>query len=162
MKQILFMCCLFIPFCAFATDMCARDDTMVFILDPIHNGTGDHANSHEWMWWNFFPYGYVSGQATCLSLKEALGQTTCGAYRGKDEYANAFITAESGMYGTDIDGSPRRYCWFRLTHPFLSHWTYNTDYGTAENCKSKCSSNWSDTFNKNPSFRKGLYDSVGR
>ena len=55
MKQILFMCCLFIPFCAFSTDMCARDDTMVFILDPyITAQTSSGSN----VYWEVEPEGH--------------------------------------------------------------------------------------------------------
>ena len=125
MKKILMIVALCVPFCAFATDMCARDDIMIMVFDPMVNGTDSGNNAAEWTWWASFAYGRVAGDATCLSAAEGLGRTSGqGAYYGTGDYANTFITADAGLNGVDADGAERKYCWCKMTHPASSRWVF--------------------------------------
>lgn len=159
MKKILFMCCLFVPFCAFATDMCARDDTMIMVLDYQVGGGTDGFYATEWKWWANFPYGRIAGDATCLSLEESLGQKTVGAYYGAGEYSNMFINAESGLHGIDEKGNVRNIIWCRMTHPLMSKWVLYKVLGTAESCmdyRQYCGSI------VRSSLKRFVFDSIGR
>ena len=120
---VLMLCLL--PICANATDMCARDDTMVLVFDKDIGGSGSGSNATEWTWWVNFAYGRIAGDATCLSAAEGLGRTSGqGAYYGTGDYSKTFIEAESGLKGTDSDGNDRKYCWCKMTHPVSSRWVF--------------------------------------
>ena len=139
MKKILFLTFLILPICALATDMCARDDTMVMILDRNIASISNNSNVPEWMWHITFPYGHIAGETTCLSVAESLGRTSApGSYYGTGEYANTFITAEPGLIGTDINGNERKYCWCRMTHPFTSRWVLGGANNGLSGCKNGC------------------------
>ena len=120
---VLMLCLL--PIYANATDMCARDDTMVLVFDKDIGGSGYGNNATEWTWWTSFAYGRIAGDATCLSVKEGLGRTgTMGAYYGTGDYSKTFIEVEPGLKGTDSDGNDRKYCWCKMTHPVSSRWVF--------------------------------------
>ena len=132
MKRFFYMFLMLCPLCAFATDMCARDDTMVLVFDTAISRTTGINNSIEKTWTEKFSYGTFSGEATCLSAAEGLGRTTGqGAYYGTGEYANTLITAETGLSGLDANENERKYCWCRMTHPFLTPWVFNRDMGNS-------------------------------
>jgi hypothetical protein len=144
-----------------ATDMCARNDTMVFVFDKEVNGTSNGGNAIEWTWWASFEYGRVSGDATCLSATEGLGRTTgLGAYYGTGEYANTFIDVEPGLHGTDSDGNERKYCWCKMTHPFSSRWVFFNAFASASSCVSNCARDCSN-FVRFTAMRGGVFGSVG-
>ena len=145
-----------------ATDMCARNDTMVFVFDKELNGASHGSNATEWTWWASFAYGRVSGEATCLSATEGLGRTTDrGAYYGTGEYANTFIDVEPGLHGTDSDGNERRYCWCKMTHPFSSRWVFDYDFASASGCVSSCANHCGVSVIGFPVMRGGVFGSVG-
>ena len=164
MKKFLLLCCLFVPFCASATDMCARDDVMIMVFDPNVSGTGN-SNALDWTWHTNFAYGRVAGDATCLSKDEGLGRTSGqGEYYGVDDYANSFIDAVTGLHGLDNNGNARLYCWCRMTHPVLSKWVYNMSYSTADKCKSDCVNHCGKnvpSFGATYSLRVGAFNSIG-
>ena len=136
MRKIIFLIALVLPICTYATDMCARDDTMVLVLDKSASCPGYSSNQQEWIWSKTCQYGRIAGDATCLSLNEGLGQTRQGAYYGAGEYANTLITTKSGLSGQDVDGNERKYCWCRMTHPLMSVWVL---YGTTPSaCNNVC------------------------
>ena len=161
MKKILFLTFLILPIYALATDMCARDDTMVMIFDEQINSSSFGSNKTEWTWSATFPYGHIAGEATCLSAAEGLGQTSNkGAYYGTGDYATTFIDAEPGLSGTDSNGDERKYCWCRMTHPLSSHWVFVVSYPSCvSNCANGCGYNITNTTAQ--AFRKGLFDSIG-
>ena len=161
MKKILMIVALCVPFCAFATDMCARDDIMIMVFDPMVNGTDSGNNAAEWTWWASFAYGRVAGDATCLSAAEGLGRTSGqGAYYGTGDYANTFITADAGLNGVDADGAERKYCWCKMTHPASSRWVFNNAFASASACVA-CSSSCVNYFHGTPAVRRGVFGSVG-
>ena len=163
MKKIL--CVVFICMAsvvANATDMCARNDTMVFVFDKEVNGTNNGSNATEWTWWTSFAYGRVSGDATCLSIAEGLGRTTDqGAYYGTGEYANTFIDVEPGLHGTDSDGNERKYCWCTMTHAISSRWVFGYAIASASNCVSGCAAHCGNSVRINAAMRGGVFGSVG-
>ena len=145
-----------------ATDMCARNDTMVFVFDKDVKGTDAGYNTTEWTWWTSFAYGRVSGDATCLSAAEGLGRTTGqGAYYGTGEYANTFIDVEPGLHGTDSDGNERKYCWCKMTHPFSSRWVFSFARASASDCVSDCARYCGTNVQINAALRGGVFGSVG-
>ena len=144
------------PLCAIATDMCARDDMMVMVFDPLVNGTTNGSNTAEWTWYAVFPYGRIAGEATCLSAAEGLGRTsTTGAYYGTGDYANTFITAAAGLSGTDADGNERKYCWCRMTNPVSSRWVFNNI--SCGFCSTVCSNYVRGT----SATRQGMFETIG-
>jgi hypothetical protein len=151
MKKILFLCLLFMPFCAFSTDMCARDDTMVFILDPYITAQTSSGSNVYWEWYAVFPYGRIAGESTCLSQQE----------RENITYSENI----AGLHGTDEDGNERRFCYCRMTHPLVSPWILYSNEANASDCISYCANaRCAATFLSNgyANVRKGLYDSIGR
>ena len=146
-----------------ATDMCARDNVMVLVFDPQVIATGSGMNTAEWSWWVQFPYGRITGEATCLSETEGLGRKSgMGSYYGTGDYSSTFISAASGLSGVDTDGAPRSYCWCKMTHPAVSHWVF--DEGIGSNCASVCTSYCANHLRSAhyPNFKKGLFESIGR
>ena len=57
---------------AHATEMCARDDTVVIPLDATIKGTGSSANQTEAIFWVYNTYGTYYGAAASLSKKEIM------------------------------------------------------------------------------------------
>lgn len=158
MKKI--VACLFVllPFCVFATDMCARDDTMIMILDPlIPDRPKGEFNSVEWRWGVNFPFGRVSGDATCLSESEG-GATALLSTLDAD--------IETGQHGMDSDGNERKYCWCRISHPFGTKWYLNMVYASADVCKTVCvrtdSSGCASNLIFDSTFRHNVFDLIGR
>ena len=150
------------PIYANATDMCARDDTMVLVFDKDIGGSGSGSNVTEWTWWTSFPYGRVAGEATCLSVSEGLGRTSGqGAYYGTGDYASTPITAEPGLKGTDSAGNDRKYCWCKMTHPVSSRWVFNVAYADSSTCASDCASRCGSHVRNAFAMRGGVFNSVG-
>jgi len=163
MKRILmgFILCV-LPMVAGATDMCARDDIMVMVFDPQVTGTNNGVNIAEWSWWAQFPYGRIAGEATCLSKTEGLGQTaTQGAYYGTGTYASTFITADSGLSGTDDAGEERKSCWCKMTYPAVSRWVFYYTNSSASACASHCASSCGNNVRHAATMRVGLFGSIG-
>ena len=157
---VLMLCLL--PIYANATDMCARDDTMVLVFDKDIGGSGSGNNATEWTWWVNFAYGRIAGDATCLSVKEGLGRTSGrGAYYGTGDYSKTFIEAEPGLKGTDSDGNDRKYCWCKMTHPVSSRWVFRNAIADSSTCASFCASGCGDYVRNNSALRGGVFGSVG-
>ncbi len=137
-----------------ATEMCARNDTIVVPLDATVAGNGNGYNAVEWMWWATFEYGKIYGTATCLSKAEVaellpsdddelLGRS------GKDAAAQ-----ESG--GADNRGE----CYCKLTHPMSSRWVFFYSY-SASNCASNCAPYCANYARSAVGLGSGLFGSVG-
>ena len=158
---VLMLCLL--PIYANATDMCARDDTMVLVFDKDIGGSGYGNNATEWTWWTSFAYGRIAGDATCLSVKEGLGRTgTMGAYYGTGDYSKTFIEVEPGLKGTDSDGNDRKYCWCKMTHPVSSRWVFSDRaYADSSSCASDCAASCGNRVRNYSALRGGVFGSVG-
>ena len=162
MKRFFIIIFALLPIYANATDMCARDDTMVLVFDKDVGGSGYGSDATEWTWWTSVPYGRIAGDATCLSVKEGLGRTSGqGAYYGTGDYSKTFIEAESGLKGTDSDGNDRKYCWCKMTHPVSSRWVFAYAFADSSACASSCASYCGYLVHNNSAVRGGVFGSVG-
>ncbi len=162
MKRFFVIIFALLPIYANATDMCARDDTMVLVFDKDIRGSGSGYNATEWTWWVNFPYGRIAGEATCLSAAEGLGRTSgLGAYYGTGDYSKTFIEVEPGLKGTDSDGNDRKYCWCKMTHPVSSRWGFNVASADSSLCASHCAFYCGSYVNSDSAVRGGMFNSVG-
>ena len=164
MKNLFFILFTFLPIVATAQTMCVRDNSLVISLDGnINTSSKGSSNDEESIWWVDFPYGRIYGEGTILSETEGLGQTTSGKYYGTDEYANTLITAEPGLSGLDANGNERTYCWCRMTHPATSAWTFKekNSQSCATNCAAACGREAYTNHYMGPSFRVGLFKTIG-
>lgn len=143
-KKFLLLVFCISPIYSFAMDLCARDDTMVFVLDGVIEKEKQGYSGAESIWWVDFAFGRISGEMTCLSGEESKN-----------------TNIEAGLYGTDENGNERRQCWCRMTHPFLSDWVPNNGTESAEACERQCTCDYYVGL-PNSGLRKKLFDSVGR
>lgn len=113
MRYLIFFVLFCFPFLSYATDMCARDDTMVMVFDPDVGIKDRSAYAGDWK--ASFPYGNFSGEYTCLSAAEGLGRTSSTGvpYYGVGEYDKTFISATAGLKGVDEKGNERKYLHIR-------------------------------------------------
>ena len=115
MKKILFVTLLILPFYAHATDMCARDDVMFFVLDAAApKSKGQILNTSGWSCNT--SSGRIEGDSTCLSDTESSEN------------------AIAGLKGTDSNGNERKKCYCNLTHPFKSNWVLASTLASANEC----------------------------
>ena len=156
MKKIFIILLCMITLNVSATEMCARNDTVVIPLDATigYNGFGNNAT--EWLWWLTYSYGVLYGSGTCLSKKEVMmysdwngsGNPTAGLALNiaSDEllglsgyYMNANVNSD--IPDAEKSDYARIYCFYKLTHPMSSSWIYSTIYQaplTGYNCKDIC------------------------
>lgn len=163
MRKIIFACAfVFVGGVCHATEMCARNDTVIIPLEAVNKGLSNGYNHNEFTWWVDFDFGRVYGYSTCLSADEGLGNTgTGGAYYGTGEYANTFIDTEPGLTGTDANGNERKYCWCKMTHPASSRWVLLSANASASYCASYCTHLCSNSVPSTAALREGLFGSVG-
>ena len=122
-KILMILICMFIG-SAHATEMCAKNDTVVIPLDATVRATWCSYNDVEFIWWAEFPYGNIYGYYTYLSLQEI-----------KDIQNNPDLTTAPSVLDTDSDelvgrgwnttdeyGNKRQYPYFKITHPMSSNW----------------------------------------
>ena len=144
MKKILAILICTLTLNAHATEMCARDDTVVVPLDAtIECGADAYTNTTEWMSGVNFAYGLVHTTATCLSLndiREIEGSSNIS------EPPNILSTSDErllGRYGwyNDDDTNPeneRKACYYQMTHPMLSMWVLHPGNTSSQSCYSGC------------------------
>lgn len=106
-------------FCASAgaTTMCATDDTLAIVLDPLINGTAASHNTDLFEWSATFSYGTVWGIATCVDTSVA---------------PNTAVEELRDSNGEIVTGGERtgRYCWCQLSHPAKSRWVFRNAYSS--------------------------------
>ena len=175
MRKIFIILCCFGILSAHATEMCARDDTVVIPLDATIVANRGDRNAVEFVWWNNFEYGTIYGGTACLSKKEieemgswpVSGSNTKTLNTASDE-----LIGSSGYY-MNADANPdipdsekpdyeRRYCTVKLTHPMSSNWIYTYDYTLAPSCAFGCPNNISgDWTGSRQSVKTFLFHSIG-
>ena len=162
MKKILCVLCVLICVPAIATEMCARNDTIVIPLDSNVNGTSNGYNVAESTWWAVFSYGRIYGLATCLSAAEGGKPSgSMGSYTNSDGKMLPQDEALAGRTGQDPDGNNRGYCWCKMTHPASSRWVFLYSI-SASYCASYCANNCGDYVLRYAALRGGLFGSVGK
>ena len=109
---------------AHATEMCAKNNTIVVPLDATVNATSYSQNGTEYMWWRSYSYGKVYGLATALSLQEVREIENNPGLTGFPEVLNTDSDELIGRSGTDANGNKRSKCYCKLTHPMSSNWIF--------------------------------------
>ena len=175
MKKIFIILCCFGILSAHATEMCARDDTVVIPLDATIVAKGGASNGVEFVWWNNFDYGTIYGGAACLSKKEV---EEMGSWPISSQNIKTLNTASDELIGStgyymNADVNPdipdaekpdyeRRYCNVKLTHPMSSNWVYTYDYVTAPSCQFGCITNISAGWTGGvQNIKTALFNSIG-
>ena len=160
--RIILILCSLITLPAIATEMCARNDTIVIPLDSNVNGTGNGYNVAESTWWAIFSYGRIYGLATCLSAAEGGKPSgSMGSYTNSDGKMLPQDEALAGRTGQDPDGNDRGYCWCKMTHPASSRWVFNNS-DSASGCASHCAHYCASRAHSDAALRSGLFGSVGK
>ena len=131
-----------------ATEMCARNDTIVIPLDATIFPTGYISNPTENLYKQTFSFGAVYGAFACLSKKEVEmynNGVMPAAYQPINTSSDELI-ASSGYYmnaDTDpaIPDSEKPYyartrCFVKTTHPISSKWIYKSNNNSPDSCNS--------------------------
>lgn len=141
-------CAIVVPMVAHATTMCATDDTIAIVLDPMINGSTNSHNADLFEWSTTFSYGTVFGIATCVD--------TAGS-------SNQVVAELKSSDGTVATGGERsgRYCWCQMTHPARSRWVFRHAYGSVDDCRSGCASFCGNNVRGNFVFRSAVFGSRG-
>ena len=158
MKKIILLL-IFFTTGAFATEMCARNDTVVVVLDAA---TGAKSHRHyealDFTYSVFFEYGIVHGVTACLTEKEVKSLHPTGATTGLlDSRENNLW----GLYGEDTDPEPRVYCTCKITHPVSSKWYVLNKQGGAKSCREMCPTLCVTQLRDNYLWRENMYQSIG-
>ncbi len=162
MKKIVLILCLFVTLPTIATEMCARNDTIVIPLDSNVGGSSSGNNASEATWWAIFSYGRIYGLSTCLSEAEGGKPSgSMGTYKNSKGEMLPQDEALAGRTGKDADGNDRGYCWCKMTHPAFSRWVFSGS-ASAPNCASSCANNCGYYAQNNAALRSGLFGSVGK
>ncbi len=162
MKKIVLILCLFMTIPVMATEMCARNDTIVIPLDSNVGGSSSGYSAAEATWWAIFSYGRIYGLSTCLSAAEGGKPSgSMGVYTNDKGQMLPQDEALAGRTGKDADGNDRGYCWCKMTHPASSRWVMNSSVSIStfsNNCSGRCAHNAM----RDISLRLGLFGSVGK
>ena len=142
------MCAVAVPMVAHATTMCATDDTIAIVLDPMIGGSTNSHNADLFEWNTTFSYGTVFGIATCVD--------TAGS-------SNQVVAELKSSDGTVATGGERsgRYCWCQMTHPARSRWVFLFAYGSVDSCGSGCAFLCGDYVRGSSGFRSAVFGSLG-
>ena len=114
------------------------------ILDPSVAGTGYTGDEATKTWTTTFPYGTVSGIATCNSTQGEYG-------RAYPEY----------NFDNNHASSEGIYCWCRMMLPVRSAWVYRYAYGSASVCASLCALDCGYNVEDRSAFRWGVFTTAG-
>ena len=111
-------------------------------MDVIEGGNTFDRETATWS--VTFPYGTVSGIASCNS--------TSGTYaRAYPEY----------NFDNNHASSEGVYCWCRMTSPVRSAWVYYGERSSASECASYCAGPCGYDVQYYSSFRGGVFGSAG-
>ena len=117
--------------------------TTAIILDPSVAGIDSSSNKTEQAWTTTFPYGTISGIATCNNISGVWG------------------TAYSGSNDDIKQGTEGVHCWCRMLTPVRSSWVSRFTNNTALECASSCTNDCSAGGIDNINFRNGLFGTAG-
>lgn len=144
MKKILCVLIMLLGVPAFATTMCADDDIIVVVLDPVIAGMSSTSNATLFEWGVTFSYGAIWGTATCIG--------TGGGYGvGVDDLRTA---DGSPAIGGEREGLN---CWCQMTHPATSRWVFQYTAATLDDCASFCTSGCAYNISNSDYFRAALF-----
>ena len=148
MKKIMTIIACMITLPAFATSMCASNDTISIVLDPTINGSNSRVLDGFKLWEAYMPYGSIRGTSACLSANYGSvvqtitdnGELVIGGERNQNSSGNSF-------------------CYCKMTHPALSRWVFLYS-NSASDCASGCAYDCARNVRYNASFRASVFGSV--
>ena len=179
MKKIFIILLCMITLNANATEMCARNDTVVIPLDATIStvDTNRFFNGIESIWGVVFSYGAVYGSGTCLSKKEIMmysdwnGTNKLVGYEwsldatasdeligSQDYYMNANVNPD--IPAAEKSDYERRYCFGKITHPMSTPWVFQVESNVTQ-CKNDCVSSVSWNFVRNSNQRDRMFNTIG-
>jgi hypothetical protein len=106
------------------------------------------------IWQVVFPYGYINGDATCVSEAE-YGQSA-GSLNGADVVDNDFT---AGLKDNDSNGNDRNLCFCRMSEPEKSKWVFRDSYNAA-GCSDSCAASCASRASSNVGWRRVLFDAI--
>ena len=171
MKKVLSILLCVCSLNANATEMCARDDTVVISLDAtLAPGSELFINSTEAMFARSFDYGTLVFATGCFSwndLRQIQGDETITTLPGILSTSDEDLIGNSGWYNGDESNpdNERKYCYYQLIHPMLSKWhvnRYDANLKTAIGCSSGCTGTSNIRVLGRQDWREMLFDSIGR
>lgn len=171
MKKIFIIFCCFVGMSAHATEMCARDDTVVISLDAtLAPGTTLFTSATEAMFARSFAYGTLVFATGCFSwndLRQIQGDETITTLPQILSTSDEDLIGNSGWYNGDESNpdNERKYCYYQLIHPMLSKWhvnRYDANHKTAIGCSSGCTGNSNARVLERQDWRELLFDTIGR
>ena len=124
-----------------AATMCVRDDTIMVVLDTTKYQTSSSFNRNEMTWSITFPYGTITGVASC----NATANTSTGV-----------SDANMATYTTG------KYCWCKMLKPVASKWIFYSDMNYVHTCDESCARNCANHFGPENSIsqRTRLFNSI--
>ena len=168
MKKVLAILICTLTLNAHATEMCARDDTVVVPLDATLTGKSYGSDPVEFIWWADFDYGRVYGAAACLSLQD-IRNIENNQELDKPPYIlssnDTKLIGTTWYYNNDssVSENIRGYCYLQLTHPMVSRWASAVSWDKdAKTCAEACYRFAGEYFKGNLYLRTYVFDSVGK
>lgn len=174
MKKFLYLiCCVFIGFSAYATEMCAHRDVTVVPLDATVNSIGRAGYGNdgvEWIWWTTYDYGKIYGVGTCLSRKEIMEIENVQELKSVPDVLSTDDYELMGRYGyynndtSDEAAYGRRFCFCKITHPMSSRWIFSSidNNPNANHCYNYCLSSCTWDTDKDLTMRRNMFKSIGK
>ena len=171
MKKIFVILCCMCVLSAHATEMCARDDTVVISLDAtLEPGSTPFVSGTEAMFARSFAYGTLVFATGCFSwsdLRQIQGDETITTLPYILSTSDEDLIGNSGWYNGDESNpdNERKYCYYQLIHPMLSQWhvnRYDANLKTAIDCSNGCTSNSNARVLGRQDWRELLFDTIGR
>lgn len=149
MNRFVVLFAILFPIVSMATDMCARDDTMIIVFDPkIAGHRAGLVDFDTWRWVAEFSYGAVYGHGACVS---------------EYEFENKKSEIKPASRGVDENGNERTICVCRMEYPLQSEWIKATVNSSAENCVTSCASTNRSCghymYASDQGFRQAVFDS---
>jgi hypothetical protein len=171
MKKIFIILCCFGILSAHATEMCARDDTVVISLDATVSPTKGIFNSNiEGLVGMNFSYGTLVYATGCFSINEIRkiqGDESLKTQPDILETSDEDLIGNSGWYNGDESNpdNERIYCYHQLIHPMLSKWVrpvVSAKFNNELACYMQCTPGIYNDGVKYLQTRQMMYDTIGR
>ena len=138
---------------AYASIMCAKNDSVVVILDPSITPDSQGFDSTG-IWWANASYGHIRGIQASLSSNY---NKSVGNY-----IEHLTDTNSEGITKTVVGGEENgNHCWCKLTHPVSSAWVYSGQrqgYINGGTCQGLCAYTFRQSYYEY--FRGGLFGSI--
>lgn len=171
MKKVLSILLCVCSLNANATEMCARDDTVVISLDATVGPTkGIFYNNIEGLVGMNFSYGTLVYATGCFSMNEIRkiqGDENLKNNPDILETSDEDLIGNSGWYNGDESNpdNERKYCYHQLIHPMLSKWVkpvVSSNFNSELDCYMMCTPGIYNDGVKYLKTRQMMYDSIGR